>query len=287
MTLLILLPMQWQLISTSNIKIFILKKILFLITLSTLLACGAKKTKPKDHQQELSKHLVLATIWFQQSAEMEASYLQSYNWAKFLIDAKLDTMKDTGPKGVILDIDETVLDNSPYEAWLIQTGQTYEPKSWKEWTDQARAKALPGALDFVNYAMDKGVEVFYISNRKLNEFSSTVINLQSLGFPNADSTHILLKDKLSDKTDRRNVVADKVNVLLYIGDNLTDYSESFANRGQDLGKELVRTTADTWLYEFVMLPNPTYGEWESAIYDNDFSLPDSVKVARRLDVLEK
>ena len=246
-----------------------------------------KKPDPIAYKLELSKHKVMSTLWFQQSAEMEASYLQAYTWAKFLVDAKLDTMDAASPKGVVLDIDETVLDNSPNEVRLIREGQTFGSKTWKEWTDQARAKALPGALDFTKYATEKGVEVFYISNRKLNELEATLINLQNLGFPNADSTHVLLQGESGDKTERRSIVQSKVDIILFVGDNLTDYSEDFADRGADLGKELVRLRASEWLYEFVMLPNPTYGEWEKAIYKNDYRLPDSVKFNRRLDILQK
>ena len=251
------------------------------------MSCSTKKAEPVDYKLELSKHKVMSTIWFQQSAEMEASYMQAYTWAKFLIDAKLDTMDTSIPKGVVLDIDETVLDNSPNEVRLIREGQTFGSKTWKEWTDQARAKALPGALDFTKYATEKGVEVFYISNRKLNELEATLINLQNLGFPNADSTHVLLQGESGDKTERRSIVQSKVDIILFVGDNLTDYSEDFADRGADLGKELVRLRASEWLYEFVMLPNPTYGEWEKAIYKNDYRLPDSVKFNRRLDILQK
>ena len=251
------------------------------------MSCSTKKAEPVDYKLELSKHKVMSTIWFQQSAEMEASYMQAYTWAKFLIDSKLDTMDTSIPKGVVLDIDETVLDNSPNEVRLIREGQTFGSKTWKEWTDQARAKALPGALDFTKYATEKGVEVFYISNRKLNELEATLINLQNLGFPNADSTHVLLQGESGDKTERRSIVQSKVDIILFVGDNLTDYSEDFADRGADLGKELVRLRASEWLYEFVMLPNPTYGEWEKAIYKNDYRLPDSVKFNRRLDILQK
>ncbi len=251
-------------------------------------ACSQpKKEAPINHRQQLAEQLVLATAWFQQSAEMEATYLQAYEWGKFLIDRKLDTLKKGTKAGVVLDIDETVLDNSPYEVQLIQEGEQYGSKTWKAWTDQARARALPGALDFVKHATERGVEVFYISNRRENELAATLRNLDSLDFPNADSTHVLLMKDTSDKTARRAHVASQAQIILFVGDNLTDYSEAFADRGEDLGKQIVHDTKDTWLYDFIMLPNPTYGEWEKAIYGNDFTLADSVKVQRRLGVLKR
>jgi len=264
------------------------KKSIVLLSLVAVLSmrCTKEPQEPKNYKKQLADQLVLATLWFQQSAEMEASYLQAYEWAKFLIDQKLDTLPKGTKAGVILDIDETVLDNSPYEAQLIRQGDQYGSATWKAWTDQARARALPGALQFVNYARSKGVDVFYISNRRENELAATLENLDSLGFPNADAAHVLLMKDTGDKTSRRAAVSEQVRVILYVGDNLTDYSEAFADREEDLGKEMVHSTKGKWLYEFVMLPNPMYGEWEKAIYGNDYRLPDSVKVQRRLDALQ-
>lgn len=251
-----------------------------------MISCKKEVPEATNHNKQLADQLVMATVWFQQSAEMEASYLQAYEWAKFLIDQKLDTLKKGSKTGVILDIDETVLDNSPYEVQLIRNGGQYGSATWKAWTDQARARALPGALDFVKYAQSKGVEVFYISNRREIELEATLKNLDSLDFPNADTTHVLLMKDTGDKTARRAKVNKQVQVILYVGDNLTDYSEAFADREADLGKNAIHSTKSKWLYEFVMLPNPMYGEWEKAVYDNDYRLPDSVKVQRRLTILQ-
>lgn len=256
-----------------------MKKALLLIILgASLLSCETEK-------QKLSNQLVMSTLWYQQSAEMTQSYLQSYRYATLLLDKKLETRRSEKPSAVVLDIDETILDNSPYEVMLIDSGKTYTYDNWKQWTDQARAQALPGALDFVNYAKERGVEVFYISNRTIEELSSTIINLKDKNFPNASAEYITLKESTSDKTERRNEVLKHYDVLIYIGDNLTDYSEIFANRGSDMGKALVEEYKEELLDNFVMLPNPMYGEWEGAIYGNDYTIADSTKLKMRNEKL--
>ncbi len=260
-------------------------KYLFVSLVLLLVACQpAEKNDPKEL---LAQHKVMATIWFQQSAEMEAAYLQAYNHGKMLLASKLDTLPEDGEYGVVLDIDETVLDNSPAEVILIQNGETFSPDNWKSWTAQARARALPGVKDFIDFTMSKGVDVFYISNRGIEELDATLKNLKDLDFPNADSAHVFLKKETSDKTGRRARVSELADIVLYVGDNLRDYSEVFGERGADLGKGVVHATKEDWLNNFIILPNPTYGEWEKAIYGNDYGLTYEEKVNARLNVLEK
>lgn len=261
-------------------------------TLSILLlvligiGCQPKKPLPIDPQAELSKQLEGAVLWYQQSAEMEMSYLQSYEYAKLLLDRKLSQLADSVSPAVVLDLDETVLDNSPYEAMLIMTGITFNDKTWEEWCNLAQAEALPGAVDFLNYANEKGVEIFYISNRQVGVLGPTIENLKQLNVPHADSAHVLLKETTSDKTERRAAVTKDHEVLVYIGDNLTDFSEVYADRDEQLGKNLVRQNKEELLNNFVMLPNPMYGEWEKAILKNDWSHPDSVKLIMRKELLK-
>ncbi len=263
---------------------------ILLLNILTVLffSCQTAKVVPyTDAEEKLSTQLGTATLWFQKSAEMEAAYLQSYHFGKILLAQKLNKVDQSEKKlAVILDLDETVMDNSVYEARLFLTGETYDPATWTNWCKEAKATALPGALDFLKFANDKGVAIFYISNRKSDVFESTLKNLQALGAPQATADHLLLRTASSDKTERRNIVKENHEVLLYVGDNLTDYSEEYANRGSDLGKSLVTKNKEELLNNFLMLPNPMYGEWESAIYNNDFSKSDEEKLRERREALE-
>ncbi len=262
------------------------KYVALLLCFSLLHACQTTvKEKEVDYKKPLSDQLGNAVLWYQQSAEMQASYLQAYKNAKLLLATKLDTVTTDLKLAVVVDIDETILDNSPYEARLLVMGVTYESANWKAWCEEANANALPGALDFLNYAHSNGVEIFYISNRKIEVLHATIRNLQKIGAPQSDSSHVMLRTTTSDKTLRRDAVKAKCEVLIYVGDNLTDYDEVYAERKQDLGKLLVSKNQKDLFNNFVMLPNPMYGEWEAALYENDFSLADSLKLVKRREAL--
>jgi 5'-nucleotidase (lipoprotein e(P4) family) len=263
-----------------------MKKYLLLLIIAS--ACSAQiqtQSTESSAEEEISKQLGNAVLWYQRSAEMRLAYYQAYQYGKLLLDNKLANSRNSKPPAVVLDIDETVLDNSPYEAWLIDNGETYKTESWKKWTSEARAAALPGALEFVTYAKSRGVEVFYISNRTVQELDATLKNLKGKNFPNASDAFVMLKTSASDKTERREKVLETHNVMVYLGDNLTDFSEEFADRESDMGFNLVDNKKDILLNNFVMLPNPMYGEWEGAIYDNNYGLSDEIKLKKRKEAL--
>jgi 5'-nucleotidase (lipoprotein e(P4) family) len=274
-------------------KLFIL-----IITLGLFTYSCEKEDKPRekidkyvvkkagDHVSE-SEHLSMATVWFQKSAENRAIYYQTYKFAKNQLEANIKDKSSDKPLAVITDIDETVLDNSPYNAGLIYKSSSFTSDSWEEWVKEIRAKALPGALDFCKYAESKNVEVFYISNRNDITKAETIENLKNAGFPYVDEEHVLLKKESSDKTERRKTVLDTHEVVLYLGDNLRDFDEIFGNRVDDLGFDIVDELSDKFGTLFIVFPNPIYGEWEKAVYKGDFSLSEEEKRKRRLEVLDK
>jgi 5'-nucleotidase (lipoprotein e(P4) family) len=237
-----------------------------------------------NEDEQLSLQLGNSVLWYQRSAEKRQSYYQAYHYAKLLLDSKL-AARQSDKIAVVLDIDETVLDNSPSEAELILTATMYNDENWFKWIQMARAEALPGAKDFVDYAAQKGVEVFYISNREKFNMEPTLKNLIDLNFPFADTTHVLLKNGTSDKTARRSKISSDFEILVFVGDNLTDYSQLYANRDEGMGKQLVDDNKEELLANFVMLPNPMYGEWEKAIYDNNYELEVGKKLQKRKEVL--
>jgi len=114
---------------------------------------------------------LLATLFQQKAAEKRALSYQAFNIAKLSLDSQLKVADLTKPLAVVVDIDETVLDNSPFEAKSILNNSDY-PKYWNEWCQLAAAKPLAGSVEFLNYAKSKGVVVFYITNRKI-KFNGT------------------------------------------------------------------------------------------------------------------
>ncbi len=259
-----------------------MKKILLLfVGISFLLGSCQKEV---HHESRSQDHLIMSVLWYQKSAEMQAMYYQCFNWAKIRVDMKTNDSSGS-KKAVIVDIDETMLDNSPFETHCINTGKSYTKETWSEWTSKISATALPGALDFTKYAQSKNVEVFYISNRSIDDFDVTLKNLQKEGFAFADSAHLLLKTNTSSKTIRRNKVKQNFDIILLIGDNLDDFSEIFEDRSTDLGFGAVEKNKTKFGDLFIMLPNPMYGSWENAIFNNRRDLSSQEKYTLRKENL--
>lgn len=231
--------------------------ILFLSVILVITGCSRKGTV--KHQE----HLLQATIWYQQSAEMEALYYQSYNWAEKVLAEKINVSGEL-PLAVVLDIDETILDNSPQTAHQILVNEAYNKGMWDEWCNMAQAVALPGALKFTQHAIKMGAEVFYISNRGIHLLEVTLENMRKIGFPNADSTHVLLKIETSAKDARRKKVRDTYDIALLIGDNLGDFEGIFDKRQEDGAAGAVKEYRYQFGESFILLPNPMYGGWEKA-----------------------
>jgi 5'-nucleotidase (lipoprotein e(P4) family) len=250
-----------------------LKAILF-ICISILVSCtGIEEKKAIVSTQE---NLVNATIWFQRSPEMKALYYQGYNVAKLRL-SEFVKQKTNKPKAVVVDIDETMLDNSPFEAEQILKSTEYTPESWKKWSDLASAKALPGAVEFTKFCDSLGVAVIYVSNRKVDEIERTIKNLDSLGFSFARKEYFYFKEDVSSKKIRRDLVSQKFDIVMLIGDNLNDLSEVFENRGEDWGSNIVELNRNEFGNRFIVLPNPMYGEWEKNIYKNQKGLTTEQK----------
>lgn len=254
----------------------------------TLSACGSSKQPTIETidplEREMSRETVGATLWSQHAAEAQFIFYQNYHFARLQLDRKMRLQQYSRP-AVVLDLDETVLDNTPYQTRLIREGRLYSEASWQEWVREERATALPGALEFVNYARSKGVEIFYISNRSEALRGPTITNLVNLGFPSADNQHVLLQRESSDKTSRRNQVTSDFQVVLYLGDNLRDFSELFNQRPANQGAALVTENLQDLLNNFILFPNPMYGEWEEAILGNQSNLTPQQKMEARENML--
>lgn len=220
--------------------------------------------------KDLNEQLVMSTLWMQASAEYKALSYQAFNLAKMQFDRYLSEHTGSKKVAVVVDADETVIDNSGYQAWLIDKNFGYSSKTWGEWMDAAEAKAMPGATDFLNYVVSKGGEVFYITNRKISGLEGTRKNLKALGFPNVDDAHLMLKDTTSNKKPRRDKVAENYDITLLIGDNLNDFSSDFKSENLAESDAAVERNKALFGTKFIMLPNPGYGDWEGKVYDGNW-----------------
>lgn len=206
-------------------------------------------------------HLILATLWFQKSAEMRALFYQCFRSAEIALAENMAWACRTKPAAVVLDIDETLLDNSPYQGWQVHEKKEFNNDDWFRWVELARAKPLPGAVEFTRYADSLGVEVFYVSNRTVAEMGPTIENMAALGFANADTAHMLLKETSSSKEERRALIEKDYEILLLVGDNLADHSGVYEKRGPDNGFEAVDADRRLFGTKYIVLPNPMYGNW--------------------------
>ena len=147
----------------------------------------------------------------------------------------------------------------------------------------ARAEPLACAVEFTRYADSLGVEVFYVSNRTVQEMEPTIKNMVALGFADADSTHMLLKEITSSKVERRALIEKDYEIILLVGDNLADHSGVYEKRGADLGFAAVDVDRQLFGTRYIVLPNPMYGSWLSEIMKQSPGITTREKL---LDMLE-
>jgi 5'-nucleotidase (lipoprotein e(P4) family) len=248
-----------------------------------------------------------AVAWSQNASEHDFIYLQTFRDAQEkLLKAKQDPNWDALPKddraghpslkglkpAVILDIDETVLDNSPYQAGLIRAGSEFNEADWAAWCKEAIARPMPGALAFTTFAAEHGIAVIYISNRAKDLDEATLANLRSAGFPVAGKESFLglgtfvegCEQAGSEKGCRRQLVGKNYRVLMQFGDQIGDFANILGNTAEGRAKAMAPYTA--WIGErWFVLPNPTYGSWEPALFDNDFSLPREERRQKKIESL--
>ena len=246
-----------------------------------------------------------AVAWVQTSVEYRLIAGQTYRLALGQLDRALKTPtwdalvpeeRDTPiknlPPAVIVDVDETVLDNSPYQARLVRDGKPYNEFTWSEWVKEEAARPVPGALEFARAAAARGVTIFYVSNRVQDLSPATLSNLRKAGFPIKDESQFLglgtviegCEDNGSEKGCRRRLVGRTHRVLLQFGDQLGDMVSVLANTPD--GREQAIRPYLGWVGErWFVLPNPTYGSWEPALFNNEWSQPEADRRRQKQEAL--
>lgn len=239
----------------------------------------AQSGRPADNEYQVG-----AILWTQTSGEKAALSYQAFTLARMTLDRDLRMNRSRRKRAVVVDVDETILDNGRYQAMLIKTRQNFESKTWTDWCNRAEATALPGAVEFLRYANSRGVRVFYITNRKEVEKEGTATNLKKLGFPDVnDETLLVRTDKEnSSKEPRRLAVSAKYRIVLLMGDNLNDFADVFEkSKTIESRLDAVEQNKNQFGVRFIVLPNPMYGDWESAIYGYNNKLTEEQKAEKR------
>jgi 5'-nucleotidase (lipoprotein e(P4) family) len=247
--------------------------------------------------------LLNATLWMQKSVEYKATALAAFALARIRMDQALADPKWSAlipkeqgeayqslPPAVILDVDETILDNSGYQAWMTMKGTSFDPKTWNAYVNSMTSLPIPGAVEFARYADSKGVRVFYVSNRTAEEEAPTRQNLERFGFPMGGPVDTVLAarerpDWGSAKGTRRAFIARDYRVLLNVGDNFADFVDEFrGTEAERLG--VLEQHQARWGREWIMLANPTYGSFESAPFKHDFKLSDADRRKAKREALQ-
>jgi 5'-nucleotidase (lipoprotein e(P4) family) len=227
-------------------------------------------------------------LWVQTAAEYQAICYQAYNSAFLNLEKAIADTRWTGaveqtnnynelPPAIIFDIDETVLDNSPFQAQLALTNSEYQLSTWDQWIQMQSAKGIAGAVNFINYAQNRGIEIIFISNREClqrndvlltcPQESDTMENLKSVGISGIDEKNILLKNEYldwgSEKKSRREYIAEKYRIIMIFGDDLGDFIPNVKkNVTPEKRKEMADNYKANWGNKWFIIPNPMYGSWQ-------------------------
>jgi acid phosphatase len=243
---------------------------------------------------------LFATLWQQTSAEYRAAALQAYDEASEVLPiaiadsgwtAAVEQEGDDAsrlPPAVVLDVDETVLDNSPQQARTILAGGSFDPEGWGSWVHEAQATTVPGAREFLALADSLGVAVFYVTNRDAPLEEATRRNLEAHGLPlDPDVDTVLARGERegwgSDKTSRREAIAERYRIVLLVGDDFNDFVSARLPREER--DRLLEHYRDRWGDRWILIPNAVYGSWEGALYGEADDTPEE-RARRRLEALE-
>jgi 5'-nucleotidase (lipoprotein e(P4) family) len=267
----------------------------FDLYVTALVLCTVLSGCTKAETETASHEMLNAALWRQSSAEYPAIARQTYHLARMNLDQALAdprwsaALEQTGdaaglPPAIIADLDETILDDTSYEVRSIRWLGSYSPESFADWCRDVNAPAIPGAREFLDYAVARGVTVFYYSARRASLRECTTRNLRYLELPFPDETRLLLADG-KNKSDYRAGVAEQYRILLLLGDNLEDFVTG-SRADPSVRSELAERYVHRWGREWIVFPNPMYGHWEAAPYGFDYQLPRTEQLRRKLRMLQ-
>jgi len=239
----------------------------------------------KISSNPLLEQNVSGTLWLM-SSENRANSYQAFNLARMMFDKAMDENKSKKNLAVIVDIDDTLINSTSYTCQLIG-GREWTTQAWEEWIASDAPEAIPGSVEFLNYVVDNGGEVFYITNRWPGIKGSTLKSLNQLGFPAKDEKYLMVREDgtPSSKESRRNLAEKDHNLVLLMGDNLEDFSDAFSPSLGLAGRaKAVDEFKEKWGKKFIVLPNPMYGDWEKTMVNNKkgLSVEETVEIRREI-----
>ena len=231
-------------------------------------AIQAEQVALKQKQQYQADTETMGLLWMRTSAEYRALVYQGYNVALNIVKmAVYAPSHQRKPLAIVLDADETVIDNTKLMGESIANGNgRFDGPWWRAAVHKGESRAMPGAVEFLNEVHKQGVEIFYVSNRYAPvNLDVTIQNFKELGFPSVDKDHVLLFEKDSDKKPRFDAIAKKYAVVLFMGDNAGDFPIGTKGKTLEERNSIIDAHKEDFGTTFVVFPNPAYGSWVSAL----------------------
>jgi 5'-nucleotidase (lipoprotein e(P4) family) len=266
--------------------------------------CTARGGGPVAAERADAVENLRSALWTQTSVEHRAICLQAYDAAIRGMEAGLADRSWTGaaeqqaldptdwrdlPPAVLLDVDETALDNSVYEARRIRDAQGHSLERFEAWVRESAADAVPGAVEFTKAARAKGVAVLFLTNRSTDVEPATRANLERLGFPLDSGDAVVSRGEIdttgsADKGERRKLLSKLYRILVVAGDDLGDFLPDVRKNLAERDR-MSAPFASWWGRRWIVLPNPMYGSWEDSILGVDRIKPADVRRKKKLDTL--
>lgn len=237
--------------------------------LATLLIVGTSRlmaqTAPVIAQAPPELSGALEIKWMRDSEEYAALTRMVYRTAERVVGEAARRLPRGRAWAVVLDLDETTLDNSVYQLSRIAYGEAFDTASWNDWVRRKQSGVVPGVVEFVAAMRRLGGKVAYISSRGDMTREPTIVNLRVLSlWADDDRLCLLTADPQYNKAARRAEVTagsgrcawdgTPLTVLGYFGDNIQDFPQAGEN-DPDAGSDAA------FGVRFWMLPNPMYGGW--------------------------
>ncbi|SMY33408.1 5'-nucleotidase, lipoprotein e(P4) family [Photobacterium andalusiense] len=200
----------------------------------------------------------------QQSAEIMALQLQTYKFAQQQLNENLTQIKTNKKKAIIIDLDETVLDNTPLLVKDLSKCHDYtEWDTWGDWEKNGKPHLIPGAKDFLNFVNNQHITIFYVSDRSQTNKQATINTLNRFDLPQVDSDHVLLANK--SKQLRREDINQQYQVIMLLGDSLADFAAEFkTHKPTTEQRKLVVQQQQQFGTQWIVMPNSSYGSWSQS-----------------------
>jgi 5'-nucleotidase (lipoprotein e(P4) family) len=232
------------------------------VTLVGMAAAGAQTAPPPQARSNLDVKYV------RDSEEYATLARQVYRQATQAVAAAAARATPGRPWVVVLDVDETALDNSVYQLDRAAYGLPFENPSWNAWVRREEAGSVPGALDFVRSVRAAGGRIAWITNRDEDVRLATQRNLAAQGLWGDDDRLCLITEGGYTKAVRRREIAtgqgkcawagSPADMVAYLGDQMGDFPRA--------GEELPDAGSDqAFGQRFFLLPNPMYGHWTARV----------------------